>query len=544
MIDFTDIKQLNAELEDAIVNLAGYHTQMNEYKNYYKYSAFYKKRAGDPPTRQELKDNLLRVFADKNIHFTSGFPTIKVPGTPEDREAANIREKILLAVHRKSGTSLLQKKWARDATIRSIAISEVGFDLNKREAFVRRYDPRYVFYQISNGNDPRVIAFWAVYPMTKAEAKRRFGVEPKYDYLNHSLLGDPYLKDRIDGQEWFTHAIRWDENTRTAWVGDKLVEEPHNHMMDCIPVDICAPFDDDDKNHMGSFYLEPLVSLQAQLNDVMRKQAKIVDRMAEPVIWGRGVLRAQVDDVKQGLQGAGSGFVGLQQTGELGVLQVQESKMIETHRNQIIQDMMRISGFGQATFGEPTGANTSGDALGMYFAPTQKLIDDQNIAWVAFYESINAKILKMYDKFLKTGERVSLTGYAPTSTLLSVAGEERKYRSGAFTVEFDKSVIAGNYTNVVIPKPVTPKNEIEEKRLIKEAVDSKFLSRHTGYELWGLQSPQDEDDLIEQEQANPLLNPDGAAKLLQAGGNMLPPDELADPNAAELPAPTSLNMGV
>src|SRR6476469_5292982 len=108
------IKALNDELSGAISNLAGYHTGMQTYSDFYRYSAFYDREAGQ--NADKLPDNYLKVFADKNIHYTSEMPQFKVAGTPDDRENANIREKILYAVHRKSGTPLLQKKWARDAT--------------------------------------------------------------------------------------------------------------------------------------------------------------------------------------------------------------------------------------------------------------------------------------------------------------------------------------------------------------------------------------------------------------------------------------------
>lgn len=41
----------------------------------------------------------------------------------------------------------------------SAAVAETGFDIESRCAFVRRYDPRYCYWQISNGNDKRVTAF-------------------------------------------------------------------------------------------------------------------------------------------------------------------------------------------------------------------------------------------------------------------------------------------------------------------------------------------------------------------------------------------------
>ena len=160
--NYTDLTKLNRELEDAIVNNTDYHASMDQSRNFYLYSAFYPSKSGQRRNTTDLSNNLLRVYADKNIHFTSAFPTIKVPttgATPEQRQAASIREKILLGVWRKSGGRNLQRKWAYDGTIFSAAVAETGFDLENRCAFVRRYDPRYCYWQISNGNDKRVTAF-------------------------------------------------------------------------------------------------------------------------------------------------------------------------------------------------------------------------------------------------------------------------------------------------------------------------------------------------------------------------------------------------
>lgn len=537
------IDGLNAELASAVTNLAGLHTQMQTYTNYYRYSAFYERQAGE--STQKLPDNWLKIFADKNIHYTSEMPAFKITGTPDDRENANIREKILYAVHRASGTPILQKKWSRDVVKKSIAISEVYMDLENRCVRVRRYDPRYVFWKMSNGNEDRVSAFWAVFPITKQEAQERYGVTPTKDTVATSVMAkaDPYMGN-MDGQEWFTMAIRWDDKHRTAWIGDKMIEEPHEHMMGVLPTDICAPFPSDERNQPGAFYLEDLVPLQAELNDNILGRSKIVKRMRNPIIWGRNIKEKGFDDVKDALKNAESGILGLGKDGEVGVVQLNELRMLDNHIAEIKSDMQRLSGFAAASFGESVGANTSGDALGMYFTPTQKHIDDQNISWIAFYESINAKILRLYDVFGRDGKEFSLEGYSPRSTLMgtSDAGYTMS-KPGDYQMTFTREVINGNYINRAIPAPVIPKNEIEEKRFWMDAANQKIVSRNTAYEKFGLESPEDEKQLLIMEQSEPMLSDQGMSSVfgaLQAPAQISPPAT----GAPGIPAPPNLAAGV
>lgn len=527
--NYTDLTKLNKELEDVITNNTDYHASMDQSRNFYLYSAFYPSKSGQRRNTTDLSNNLLRVYADKNIHFTSAFPTIKVPttgATTEQRQAASIREKILLGVWRKSGGRNLQRKWAYDGTVFSAAVAETGFDIENRCAFVRRYDPRYCYWQISNGNDRRVTAFWAVYPITADEALERYGVQPTTQPISTTALADTFLK-QIDGKDWFLMAIRWDDKIRTAWVGDKLIEEPHEHMMGGIPIDLCMPFEDGDAKGRGAFYLNPMVNLQANLNLTLQRRDNIVSRMSSPVIWGRGIISKQLDDVKNGMKNGG--FIGLKQGGELGLLQLNDVKLLNEHAADLREDMMRVSGFSQAAMGELAGANTSGDALGMYFTPTQRHIENQNVAWVSFYEGINAKILRLYERFAKTGEQFSIAGYSTRGTVLPMTDNEDRmgYQRGAFDVVFDKSVIGGNYNSTVEMNSITPKNELEEKRLVVEAMTQKAISRTTGFEMMGIESPEDELALLTQEQQEPALNPQGMQQIAAAANSLQQPTDPA-----------------
>lgn len=531
-----DLSNLNKELDDALTNSSKFHSDMDRYLDFYLHSAYYQTKSGQARANDGLANNLLRVFANANINFTSKFPTIKVPttgATKEQRMAASLREKILMSVWKKSNGAMKQKQWSKDATLLSVAVAETGFDIRNRCAFVKRFDPRYCFWQFSNGNDGRIVAFWSVVPITADEAFAKYGVRPTNNGgLNNTAFQNQFLKN-IDGKTWFLQATRWDDKIRTTWIGDVQVEEPHEHMQGGIPIDICVPFDDLDIKRQPAFYLAPMINMQANLNLTIQRRDNIVARYSHPVMWGRGIISKQLDDIKSGMKNGG--FVGLKQGGELGILQLNDVKVLNEHEEALRQDLLRISGFSAAAMGELAGANTSGDALGMYFTPTQRHIEAQNIAWIAFYESINAKILKVTERFAKTGEEFSVAGYSPSGTLLPMADEPEKmqYQRGGFAETFDaKQVIDGNYNSIVIMPAITPKNELEEKRLVMDMMNQKVLSRTTGFEMIGIESPEDELALLTQEQSEPALNPQGMQQLVAAASQA---QQVEQPGAPQLP---------
>src|SRR6476661_2061316 len=94
------LKKLNQELEAALINFNSYHSDMDKQRSFYLNSAFYPVKSGEAQNTASSENNLLRVYADMNIDHTSAFPSIKIPttgATPEERQAASIREKILLS---------------------------------------------------------------------------------------------------------------------------------------------------------------------------------------------------------------------------------------------------------------------------------------------------------------------------------------------------------------------------------------------------------------------------------------------------------------
>ena len=128
------------------------------------------------------------------------------------------------------------------------------------------------------------------------------------------------------------------------------------------------------------------------------------------------------------------------------------------------------------------------------------------------------KILKFYDKFLKPNETKRLIGFLPQGTIRGVSdgSSAGRYTGGSYDAQLNRGVIDGNYNSEIIFKSAAPKDDIATKRLMMEMVNTGVISRTTAYEEMGILSPQDELDLVAQEQSNPAFNPDGLSKVMSA----------------------------
>lgn len=517
MIDLKSIRALTTEFEAVAKNMWRFHSDQDMYLDYYQNNVFYAPKQGQKYQQSPLSVNLLKVFADKNVDYISPFPDMKtVTSSPLEFERikAGTREKVVLATHRANNMPLQHRKGAFDGTVLARAVFITTWDHKKRCVKIRRADPRFVYVQYANDNDTKVVAVWEAFPMTKDQIQSEYGVTPTGGSVDTTIL-TRNTASRLDGKDWFLAITRYDDEHVVSWVGDQFLTRPHKHKLGTLPVDIIDPLYDGDWSRQPDFFIKTLVSPQAEYNETMRRISNIARKLGNPAVWGRGIMARQFEDVKRALRGDG-GFVGLKGDGELGILQVPETKMLDAYLDRLMDAMQRLSSFGNASFGESVGANTSGDALSMYFQPTTRRIDYQNIAWKHAYESINTKILKYYDTFLRKNERVKLQGYQPMGSVMGISGNAGTTHKDGFAVEFTKDDIDGNYDTVVTPRTATPKDEIAYKRLIMEMVSNGVISRTTAYEEFGLQNPEDELAKLENEQGSPELNPEGELQRAQA----------------------------
>ena len=538
MINLHNPQELRLEFDEKMLNFNSLHDDMQTYLDGYNYNFYYATR---PNMIQSKRSgvNLVQVFADKLWHHTSEFPKINVPSDAEDSDNADIREKIILATHQKNNTEAYWSQWTFDGTVMGMGVARTVFDVEKRCINITRYDPRRCFYQKADSNFNEVEVFWTAIPMTKSAIKRKYGIDNiSADAMTFSQLADFDITPS-DTHDYYLVVTRDDSDTSVEWVGDKYIKKPYKHLQGGIPIDIAMPYTIASFDHLPAFYLSKLVSLAAEFNEYWRRRGNIVRKLGNPLVYGRGVYKTQEQDIKAELQSDG-GFVALKENGELALLSIPETKMIDTSLADCFQRMKDVAGFPTATFGEVVGANTSGDALGMYFTPTQKMVNHYNKAYKSMLQGINAKILRGYDMFGKEGEEFTLNGYMPHGSLRSAGIDEAvKGRGSGYSITFTKEQIDGKYTTVVTPSAVTPKDDIAYKRFILDGVRDKLFSRQYGLDEIGVLSPEDEFKRLQEESQDPFLNPEGTSNVLQNTGPAMeqlgltpPPDEAQQPVGA------------
>lgn len=517
-----DIKQLEQEFASILDYMQDHHEKMRDHVRFYNSSCFYVKKGGDVKNKTDNSVNLLQGFADKNINYLSIFPTIKVPSfdsAPEVRELCSKNEKILYATWGLNAGRKIHKKWCFDGTIMSEAIGKTTFDFKTKQVKIEHIDPRYVYYQFANEDNDKVLAVWVAYVLTKKEIMDKYNIDVLPGELTSTAVTPDGTTIPVDSQERFYVIERWDEKVKAVWAGHTFLEQPHNHEYGFLPFDRAVFKESGSK--FGNFFLEPLLSPQAEINDTLRRKANVLKRLGNPTLWGKGLIGKQFDEVKEAIKDGG-GFIGLKQNGEIGFLKLDETKLFDEHMESQFQKMKEISGYPTATFGEMVGANTSGDALSMYFQPTSQAVASQWISLAEFYESINEKVLRLYEKFAKS-EQIELYGKYPKATF-SYSYDDEGNRGElvpnpmGFNLQFTGAEIGGYYTSQVIVPSSTPKDEIAYKRLLLDAVNANLFPRTLAYEEWGIVDPEETLDLLAQEQEDPRLNPQGLSQLAGAMG--------------------------
>ena len=519
-VDMNNTESLQHEFDGVRLEMDTYHEKMQFYLEAYQDNVYYKAKPNSP-ARDRVGVNLLQAFADKNWYYVSPFPKISVPALPENREGASKTEKFLYGLHDKNENELLWSKLTFDGTVMSAAVTITDVDYKKRQIKHIRVDPRRAYWKTSDLEGSGIEVFWHALPMRKSKIKRDFGI----DVTNSKSLGTDFWREydqvswrnNIHDDPYYMVITRIDHETMTRWCGDQFLMTSHKHMLPCAPFDVKFPMELPGTEYRGDFFLRRLKDLQAEFNEQWRQRGNIVRKLGNPAVWGRNVNNNQLNDVKDGLSMDG-GFIGLKENGELGILTIPETAMIDKSLIDIYSRMQDVAGFPPATFGAIAGANTSGDALGVYFQPTTRQIDHQNKAYARLLKNINVKSILLARHMLKTDETMSFESYGGRSSKVVVDGELAN-NEAAYTEVFSRADLVTT-KNIVTCSTVTPKDDIGYKRLMMEMARDGVLSKTTALDEMGFLSPQDEIDLLTAEQSNPQLNPDGMSKLLSANAQM------------------------
>ena len=510
MVDLKDTKALDLEFRQVWRNFEQYHNDMIFYLDAYQNNLFYPPKDYQP-YKKKIGVNFLQVFADKMCDYMTPFPKITVPAVPEDKQGASLREKVLIGEWQQNDGEQLWARGIQDAVLMSVLVTSTEWDFDNKCNVIKRIDPRRAMWQKADAMSDKISATWYYEPMTKEAIYDKYKVTPNSTALTIDLIAD--LDSVIlDGHDYFLVVTRADDKTFVKWVGDKFLVAGHNHKLGASPIDISFPLEIPSYNKRGDFYLRRLSALQAEFNELWRQRANVVRKLGNPTVWGRNIKQRQFQPVKDAMALDG-GFVGLSETGELGILSLPETKMIDNAIADTFTRMKEVAGFPTITFGEAIGANTSGGALSFYFQPTARMIAKMNVALKVHIQTINTKILRNYDNFLAAGEQKELYtsvtgGYYPTDRGTDPDSER--------SLTFTKDDIDGDYNNKIDMTPVAPRDEVAYARLFFDAAREKMISRTTLYDKLGLESPEDELAMLKEEQLEPALNPQGTSQILGA----------------------------
>lgn len=504
------VEYYQKELQTKQVDFNSVHDEMQTYLDGYEYNFFYRQKS-NVVSSLKVGVNLVQVFADKLWFHTSEFPKISVPAIPEDNGRADLLEKVIMATHQKNNTDLLWGEWTFDGTTMACAVARTVFNVKKRCVEITRVDPRRAYWQRSGNGETSV--FWTAVPMERSAIELKYGVKLT-EKGETGMVFDKVLAGEelpIDEKDYFLVVTRDDGEYSMEFVGEQWLKKPYKHLQGTIPVDIAIPYMTASHAGTPNFYLKKLKDLQAEFNEMWRRRANVVRKLGNPLVYGRGIYKSNEQEIKKQMRGDG-GFVALKENGELALLTIPETKMIDNALMDCFNRMKDVAGFPDATFGQVVGANTSGDALGMYFTPTAKMVTHYNKAYKAFLQGINEKILRSYARFGKFNEKFTLYGYGTGGSVKTTVDGTKKMdsRTDGYAITFTKEDLGSNFTNVVTPSSVTPKDDVAYKRFILDAVTNKMMSRRTGLDEIGILSPEDEFKMLEEEQQNPMLNPEGA----------------------------------
>lgn len=504
------IAELDQEFSEVAAKFQPIHAKKQEMVDYYNESAFYPRSKRTPADRRNLRWNMLELFADKNVSYVGRTPTLRVPprnggAEEQDRQHAEMLERVLRATHSANELDVLIEEWADDGTTMADAFALVNFDLQSRQVVIDKLDPRGCYYTYGNRTNRSLETFWYAEVLTKKEIEDLYNVVPTNSGINLAAVDPGEIDESIaDGVERFWCVWRWDRENYCCWVGDQWLVPQGPHEYGDIPIERYVPFRSKKRDPAEpKYFLDSLLNIQAEFNHVLQGKSLYVDRSGKPLLWGRGIYGADWESVKeQTANGEGGGAVGLMQGGELGLLQPGDLKLQSDYLNQLFEFAKNTTGFSNVTFGEMVGANTSGDALDMYFQPTAQATLRQWVHFASFIRRINQRVLRYYDQFGLSDENFTVYGY-----------------------EFPAQAIEGYYANEVIPPSGTPRNELEVKRTAMEAARDGFLPLAQALEDAGYPDPEAIIAQIKAQKVDPALNPDIMAQVqsfLSAQGGQPP----------------------
>lgn len=478
------------------------------------------------PGKIHITANICKAAADVDSRLQAIPPRITLPANGNDAESrrrAELAEKTMLRFLDISGWDIWLPDFVKPKCIYGKGILKVFWNSKEKRPDVSIIENPSNLRLGWGSSDFRVLD-WAIYEygISPTEVKRRF---PSLDVLptkdpNRPLLlikgGDhanpletippvsmrpqdslsrpvPYQPSDYEKMQlrvwdyWYKGA---DDIVRNAMlVEGVLAEGPFTHpeLID-IPY-IVVENEHEPGSPEGISTIEPLIDIQVELNRVLSHWAQLVADEIDPA-WQ--ITGDNADSVPDGVVPRAGEIVA---AGSGNKIELIPKGVNQFPAQQLMQEFWtefhRISGLPEILFGQTPGAQTTGRALAVQVEAAANRLDFKRRR---LYQGLKELLVFWTFMLEKQNPRITMAMRDDEGNPV-----EQEVALG--------DVVRGYRRWKVIAPEITPKDIIENTTNVINKVQAKLISLKTGRDELGIDSPEDEEDLVIEERSNAHLFP-------------------------------------
>jgi len=230
---------------------------------------------------------------------------------------------------------------------------------------------------------------------------------------------------------------------------------------------------------------ELLIDIQIELNRALSHWAQLVADEIDPAFQLAG---ENADSVPDGMVPRGGEIIATGMGNEIKPIPKGVNLFpVQQFVSELWQEYHRISGLAEILFGQSPGAQTTGRALAVQVEAAANRLDFKRrrlyqglrhliLFWIGMLEKVNPKV-----------------------TVATPEGGTAEIGLG--------DIVKGVYRWKIIAPEITPKDVIENTGNVINKVNAKIISLKSGRDELGIDSPEDEEDLIVEERSNAHLFP-------------------------------------
>lgn len=394
-------------------------------------------------------------------------------GLPEEFNRSEVIEKILRRVMFEDNSFEIDLQAGADnGSEFGDTIYYIFWDKEEKKVVMENVFPGHVRLGFSS-NDFKKIEFAFVEKVTSlTEIKRKYDFDATAEGLEDSTW-DPEQFLQVPSAKVKYY---WDKETFAVIINGRLALGPVKHTYKRVPL-FLIPNRLDTKQPWGRADLENVVPIQEEYNGAISDEADIVKIYSDPKVL---VFNPGSTKLKH-FTASGAKVIPVSKDAEVRPFQFQGNIFPTQQRIQRIKnDFHIVSNLPEIAFGSSQGSIVTGVALTAQFSPVLQIIRKKISIWNVVMKDMMSFTLDLLEQY---GGKEETTGI-PYKTLID-GWRKTDFQWGTKTPRDDSIYIA---------------NELNK-------MNGRVQSRTTTMTNLGIQSPQDELDIIAFEETNPTLSP-------------------------------------